>query len=576
MKEFELIAKTFQGLEEVLAQELTELGANNVQIGRRMVSFTGDMEMMYRANFCLRTAVRILKPIKHFRAKDADQVYEAVKEIDWSEYLDLGTTFSVDSVVFSEEFRHSKFVAYKVKDAIVDYFREKEGKRPNISITQPDIRLNMHIAETDCTLSLDSSGDSLHLRGYRVASCEAPINEVLAAGLIRLTGWDFKSDFIDPFCGSGTIAIEAALMARNIYPGLFRKSFGFEKWKDFDRDLLDRIYNDDSEERDFEHKIYAYDINHPTLAGALANAKAAGVADVIEFAQQDFRKFTQPAEKAIIVTNPPYGERLMPPDIQGLYRAIGERLKHEFRGGDAWIISSKQECFDEIGLRPSVKIQLFNGSLDCEFRKYQLFDGKLDAFRAAGGEVKTFDDRRRNDERKRSRTDRPDFSRRFNREEEEVDDEVAREYALLRSKHMEFERNRVRKERRENGGYDRSRRSYREDDFGRKPYRDRESNRRSFRDRDGEYDRRPYRDGGYGRKPYRDRESNRRSFRDRDGEYDRRSYRDGGYGRKPFRDGERDYRSFKDGERGRKPFKGGNDYDKDAYKKKPYKKDRGR
>ena len=246
MQEFELIAKTFQGLEEVLAQELTELGANNVQIGRRMVSFTGDKAMMYRANFCLRTAVRILMPIKHFRAKDADEVYAAVRSINWSKYLDATTTFAVDSVVFSTEFRHSKFVAYKVKDAIVDYFRETTGERPNIRITNPDIKLNIHIAEDDCTLSLDSSGDSLHQRGYRVASVEAPINEVLAAGLIKLTGWKADSDFIDPFCGSGTFVIEAALMARNIYPGVFRKSFGFEKWKDFDRNLFDEIYNDDS------------------------------------------------------------------------------------------------------------------------------------------------------------------------------------------------------------------------------------------------------------------------------------------------------------------------------------------
>ena len=210
MQEFEIIAKTFQGLEEVLAQEITELGAKNIKTGRRMVSFTGDQEMLYRANFCLRTAVRVLKPLKHFKAEDADQVYEAVKTIAWDEYLDLQTTFAVDAVVYSQEFRHSKFVAYKTKDAIVDYFREKEGKRPNISIANPDLKLNIHIADNDCTLSLDASGESLHLRGYRTASCEAPINEVLAAGLIKLSGWNFDTDFIDPFCGSGTILIEGA------------------------------------------------------------------------------------------------------------------------------------------------------------------------------------------------------------------------------------------------------------------------------------------------------------------------------------------------------------------------------
>lgn len=320
MEQFELIAKTFQGLEEVLAQELTELGANDVQIGRRMVSFSGDKEMMYRANFCLRTAVRILKPIKHFTAKDADDVYNAVRAINWSDYLDIDTTFSVDSVVYSQEFRHSKFVAYKVKDAIVDYFREKTGKRPNIRITNPDIKLNVHIAEDKCTLSLDSSGESLHLRGYRVASVDAPINEVLAAGLIKLSGWKADSDFIDPFCGSGTILIEAALMARNIYPGVFRKSFGFEKWKDFDSNLFDAIYNDDSAEREFTHRILGYDLNMHAVEAARNNAKSAGVADIVSIEQRDIRKFVKPENPAIIITNPPYGERLTPPDILNIDR----------------------------------------------------------------------------------------------------------------------------------------------------------------------------------------------------------------------------------------------------------------
>ena len=394
-EKFELIAKTFQGLEEVLAQELTELGADDIQIGRRMVSFSGDREMMYRANFCLRTAVRILKPIKHFEAKGADDVYEAVKSIDWSRYLDLETSFAVDSVVYSQEFRHSKFVAYKVKDAIVDYFRETRGKRPNICITNPDIRLNIHVAETSCTLSLDSSGDSLHLRGYRVATVEAPINEVLAAALVKLSGWDFQTDLVDPFCGSGTILIEAALMARNIYPGVFRKSFGFERWKDFDRNLLDRIYNDDSQERPFDHKIYGYDLNLPAIEAATANAKSAGVADCIVLQQQDIRKFAQPAAPAIMITNPPYGERLAPADLHAVYHALGERLKHAFTGNDAWVISGKEELFDEMGLRPSFKVPLVNGSIDCEFRKYQLFNGAMDRFRAAGGDIKTAEERRR-------------------------------------------------------------------------------------------------------------------------------------------------------------------------------------
>ena len=455
MEQFELIAKTFQGLEEVLAQELTELGADNIQIGRRMVSFSGDKEMMYRANFCLRTAVRILKPIKHFKATDADDVYTAVRSIDWGQYLDLDTTFSVDSVVYSQEFRHSKFVAYKVKDAIVDYFRETQGKRPNIRLTNPDIRLNIHIAEDNCTLSLDSSGESLHLRGYRVASVEAPINEVLAAGLIKLSGWKFDTDFIDPFCGSGTLLIEAALMARNIYPGVFRKEYGFEKWKDFDRELFDRIYNDDSDEREFNHRIYGYDLNLRAIEAATANVKSAGVADCIVLKQQDFKKFTQPGQPAIMITNPPYGERSTSSDLLGLYRAIGERLKHEFTGGEAWIISYKQECFDEIGLKPSFKIPLYNGSLDCEFRKYQLFSGKLDEFRAAGGSVKTEEERARMAEKRRFKTHRNEFNGRFaGRNAEEDENE---EYALLRNKHREFERNFARRERDDRKGDERRR-----------------------------------------------------------------------------------------------------------------------
>ena len=441
-----MIAKTLPGLEEVLAQELTELGANDVEIGRRMVAFSGDKEMMYRANFCLRTALRVLKTIDSFYAETPDEVYEKVQRVHWEEHLDPAMTFAVDTVVYSEEFRHSKFVAYRVKDAIADYFREREGKRPNIGLTQPDLRVHLHIADKQCTLALDSSGESLHLRGYRVASCAAPINEVLAAGLLKLTGWEADCDLIDPFCGSGTIAIEAALMARNIYPGIFRKEYGFERWKDFDRDLLDSIYNDDSEERTFDHRIYAYDINRPTLAGAEANAKSAGVTDIITFAQKDFREFEQPEMPAVIVTNPPYGTRLTPPDLLELYQDIGKCLKHAFKSGDAWIISAKEECFDAIGLRPSVKYQLFNGALDCEFRKYQMFDGKMEDFRMAGGDIKNSEDRRHMQEKHRSRTERTTFSRHRESDEEMTQDE---QYQILERKHAEFERNRVFQERAE-------------------------------------------------------------------------------------------------------------------------------
>ena len=364
--EFELIAKTFMGLEPVLAQELTQMGANNVQIGRRMVSFTGDKEMMYRANFQLHTAIRILKPIKHFKARSAEDVYEQVKTIDWSQYILEGKTFSVDSVVYSEEFRNSRFVTYKVKDAIVDQFRDNTGKRPNISVSNPDIRLHIHIAEDDATLCLDSSGESLHRRGYRQESVEAPLNEVLAAGMILMTGWKGDRDFIDPMCGSGTLLIEAALIAHNMSPGIFRKEFAFEKWPDFDQELFDAIYNDDSQEREFHHHIYGYDVDMKAVNTARLNVRAAGLTKDITVEQRDFKDFEKPADKSIIVTNPPYGERISTPNLLATYKMIGERLKHHFSGNEAWILSYREECFEQIGLKPSIKIPVYNGSLRSE------------------------------------------------------------------------------------------------------------------------------------------------------------------------------------------------------------------
>lgn len=377
-----MIAKTFQGLEEVLAEELTVLGASDVQIGRRMVSFSGDKEMMYRANFCLRTATRILKPIKEFNAKNADEVYDAIKNIVWEDYMDVNNTFAVDAVVFSNEFRHSMFVSYKVKDAIVDYFRDKTGKRPSVRIHRPDISLNIHIAETRCTLSLDSSGESLHRRGYRQEAVEAPLNEVLAAGMILQAGWKGETDFIDPMCGSGTIPIEAALIARNIAPGLFRKEFAFERWVDFDKELFEEVYNDDSQEREFNHKIYANDNNPNAIEIASRNIKAAGVSKDIELALKPIQRLEQPTEPTLMITNPPYGERISTDDILGLYEVIGERLKHAFLGNTAWILSYREECFVKIGLRPSLKLPLFNGPLECEIRKYEIFDGKMKVFKA--------------------------------------------------------------------------------------------------------------------------------------------------------------------------------------------------
>ena len=447
MSTYKMVAKTMQGLEEVLAQELEALGAADVQAGRRVVTFSGDLTMMYKANFCLRTALRILKPIKEFKAYDADDVYRAVHEIDWNQYLSLKTSFSVDSVVYSEEFKHSKFVAYKVKDAIVDFFREQTGQRPNISITNPDIRLNIHISDTDCTLSLDSSGESLHKRGYRVASVESPINEVLAAGMLMMTGWHGECDLIDPMCGSGTIAIEAALLARNIWPGVFHThKYAFENWPDYDAELLQQIYNDDTNERAFDHKIYARDIDPAAINATMANARSASVADCMDIAVQPIQQFVKPEQQAIIVMNPPYGERISSPNLLGLYKTIGEKLKHQFCGNDAWIISYRQEAFESIGLKPSLKIPLFNGALECEFRKYQIFDGKYRAFRNEGGEIKTDEERRRmRDRRARSPYPRQrDYDRRDDERGEE--DDIP---AYLRERHRKF----VAKQRQEEGPF---------------------------------------------------------------------------------------------------------------------------
>ncbi len=422
--EFELIAKTFMGLEPVLAQELTELGANNVQIGRRVVSFTGDQEMMYRANFQLHTAIRILKPIKHFTARSADDVYEATKTVDWSQYILPGKTFSVDSVVYSEEFRNSRFVTYKVKDAIVDQFRERSGNRPNISVSNPDVRLHIHISDDDATLSLDSSGESLHRRGYRQESVEAPLNEVLAAGMILMTGWRGETDFIDPMCGSGTLLIEADLIARNMSPGIFRKEFAFEKWPDFDKELFDRIYNDDSRERDFTHHIYGYDVDMKAVNTALLNVRAAGLTKDISVAQQDFKDFKKPAQEAIMVMNPPYGERISTPNLLGTYKMIGERLKREFAGNTAWILSYREECFEQIGLKPSLKIPLYNGSLECEFRKYMMFDGAMKDFRSKGGIVKTEEEKQEMAQKHRFKKHRDDFKERFEREDDNEEGDI--------------------------------------------------------------------------------------------------------------------------------------------------------
>lgn len=392
---FKMLAKTFKGLEPVLAQELTKLRASDVAIERRAVSFSGDKELLYRANFSLRTAIRILVPIATFKAKDADAVYEQAKQIDWSQYMTLSTGFAIDATVYSETFRHSKYVTYRVKDAIADYWTEKTGKRPSVKLTDPDLQLNVHISNETITISLDSSGESLHKRGYRVATTEAPINEVLAAGLLKLAGWNGQSDLYDPMCGSGTFLIEAALIALNIAPGVFRKGFAFEKWADFDKDLFEQIYNDDSQERAFTHHIYGSDASFYAVQQALKNVREAGMQRYIDIRQIRIQELKDPFNSQLskldgfsqlstlnsklsplVIINPPYGERLaQDKDVMRLYGDMGSALKHHFAGAKAWIISSNEEALKCIGLKPSKRIRVMNGELDCLFNQYELFAG---------------------------------------------------------------------------------------------------------------------------------------------------------------------------------------------------------
>lgn len=376
-----MLAKTFKGLEQVLAEELVQLGANNVQVERRAVSFTGDLRMLYTANMCLRTASRVLVPIASFKAKNADDIYAQVKALDWSQYMTLKTTFQIDATVYSDFFRHSQFVTYRVKDAIVDYWMEKENARPSVKLEGADLYLNIHIAADRVTLSLDSSGESLHKRGYRVANTQAPINEALAAGMLLLAGWKGQSDFYDPMCGSGTLLIEAALIARNIAPGVYRQGFAFEKWANFDADLWDEVYNDDSRERVFKHKIYGSDAGFYAAQAAQKNIQSAGLQRDIEVRQvriQELRLVDEARnmDGALVMINPPYGERLsQDKDVLRLYQDMGTALKHQFSGATAWVISSNEEALKCIGLRPAKRIHLVNGDLECLFNQYVLFKG---------------------------------------------------------------------------------------------------------------------------------------------------------------------------------------------------------
>lgn len=377
METFDIIAKTLFGFEQILANELHEIGVADVEILTRAVKYRGNQEILYKSNLYLRTAIKILKPIATFNVNNTEKLYEKIQTIQWDEYFSTSQTFAIDGITKSEIFTHSQFVALKSKDAIVDQFRTKYGVRPSVDIEDPDLRINIHIYDTTCTVSLDSSGKSLGKRGYKLHQVKAPLSEVLAAGIILLTGWDKKSNFIDVMCGSGTFPIEAALIARNIAPGSFR-TFNFENWNDFDPVLWSKLKRE--AKRNIlpfkEGLIHAIDIEKNAIDTSRENAERAGVGSFIKFRNVDFFKSEPEIDNGMVIMNPPYGERLEDrDDIIPLYQDIGTHLKKAYNGYDAWILSGNLDAFKFIGLRPSKKIPLFNGPIDCRLNKFELYQG---------------------------------------------------------------------------------------------------------------------------------------------------------------------------------------------------------
>ncbi|WP_242084578.1 THUMP domain-containing class I SAM-dependent RNA methyltransferase [Aestuariivivens sediminis] len=373
---FKMVAKTLFGFEDLLAEELLKLGAQKVEKGVRHVSFYGDKGFMYKSNLGLRTAIKILKPITSFTVSNENDLYENLYNMSWEDYLSAKGTLAVDATVHSEKFKHSLFIAQKTKDAIVDKFRDSTGQRPNVDLKFPDVKINVHIDRHQCTVSLDSSGESLHKRGYRSATNIAPINEVLAAGMLMLSGWDGQSDFMDPMCGSGTLLIEAAMIACNIPPNLMRKEFAFERWQDWDVDLFEKIEESLLKKtRDFHHRITGFDKAPSAIAKAKENIRSARLEDFIHVQHEDFFKTKKGgSEKLHMVFNPPYGERLNI-DMEAFYKHIGDTLKQNYLGTEAWFITSNLDALKHVGLRPSRKISLYNAKLEAKLVKYVMYEG---------------------------------------------------------------------------------------------------------------------------------------------------------------------------------------------------------
>lgn len=378
MKNEKLIAKTLYGLEEVLAEEIKGLGGKKINIMNRSVSFEGDKELCYKVNFHSRLAGRVLLNLDSFDTNNKEQLYNAVKRIRWDQYLTTRKTFAVDAVVnHSRAFNNSMFVALVVKDAIVDQFRSKDGQRPSVDTHDPDLRVNIHIHKNKASLSLDSSGSSLNRRGYRTHSGTAPLNENLAAGLIKLSEWDGQSDFVDFMCGSGTIVIEAALIAAKIAPGLLREDFGFQKWLDYDKDLFRKIRNNAKAQinDDLNIKIVGSDFDKAQIQRARNNIRKADLSKYIDLVNLNLSEIKPPSDNGVVVTNPPYGEKMKTDDLISLYRSIGDVLKQNFSGWEAFVISGNLEAAKQIGLKTSRRIKLFNGPIESRLLKFELYQG---------------------------------------------------------------------------------------------------------------------------------------------------------------------------------------------------------
>ena len=373
-KNFYMLAKTMYGLEEILADELKNLGAQNIKIQNRAVSFKGDTGFMYKANLNLRTCLRILKPIQTFQAHNEKELYKNILKIDWEKYLTTESTFATHATTNSEVFNHSKYASLLVKDGIADYFRNKYDKRPNVDPENPDLTINLHINKHTCTVSLDSSGESLHKRGYKLDTIIAPMNEVLASGLILLSGWNKQDNFHDPMCGSGTLLIEAAMIAYNIPANIFRKKFGFESWKDFDSELFEKIKDVSlNKEVDFKGTITGGDNFQKAIRISRKNIENALMFENIKVKNEDFFE-TSIKENSFVIFNPPYGERIEL-GINEFYEKVGDSLKNNYKNCTVWIISSDIENMKMIGLKPTKKINLMNANLKCSFREFKIYVG---------------------------------------------------------------------------------------------------------------------------------------------------------------------------------------------------------